>query len=71
MSEILSTDVNISNMVEFGPKKFDFLAKNMGNLFWKEIFYIVKAVMNGAVYTPPEKLILAPLWENPAILNPI
>ena len=25
--------------------------------------------MNGAVYTAPEKLILAPLWENPAILK--
>ena len=71
MSENLSTGVNVPNMVEFGPHKFDFLAKNMGNLFWKEIFYIVKAVMNGAVYTAPEKLILAPLWENPAILNPI
>ena len=39
----------------------------MKNVFWREVFLSVKAVMQGALFSEPEKILLAPFWRNPVI----
>ena len=39
----------------------------MGNLFWREVFVSTMAVMQGAIFCFPEKILLSPFWDNPAL----
>ena len=67
ISKIIGKDTTTVEILNCGPNKLQALGKKMGNLFWKEIFVSVPAVMQGALFCSPEKLLLAPFWDNPAV----
>ena len=67
VSRALETDLTISDIVHFGPSTFTLVGKKMSNLFWKEVFGSVQAVMKGALFCSPEKILLSSFWGNPAV----
>ena len=69
ISQIINEEICIHDILTFGAVKFSTLAKKILNPFWKEVFVSVKTVIQGAICTSPEKLILSPLWDNPGIMR--
>ena len=67
VSEILGYSIGYIDIFKFGPSKFEFIGKKLENLFWKECFISVKVVIRGALLSDPNKIIIAPIWENPAV----
>ena len=58
---------SINQILQLGPTEFNKLAKNIANPFWKEVFAVVRPIMEGAIFTSPEKFLLSPFWGNPQI----
>ena len=54
------------DIVSMGRSSLLSIGKKIGNLFWREIFVSVQAVMKEALSCVPEKILLAPFWGNPA-----
>ena len=63
--KITNEDVEIIDIVQFGPTKLNNIGKKLGNKFWKEVFCSVIPHMQGAIYCYPEKILMAPILENP------
>ena len=58
---------SIMDMLQYGPNMIVNLGKKMGNKFWKQVFGSVTPFMQGALFCHPEKILTAPLWDNPTI----
>ena len=43
------------------------IGKKIKNKFWKEVFCSVTSYMQGAIFCNPEKILVAPFWDNPTI----
>ena len=41
----------------------------MNNKFWKQDLWSVTPFMQGAVFCYPDKMLMAPFWDNPIILR--
>ena len=55
------------NTLQLGPNSLTNIGKKMSNKFWKEVFCAVTPFMQGALFCHPEKLLIAPFWDNPNI----
>ena len=55
----------ICDVMTFGPNALNNIGKSMSNQFWKQIFISVTQFMQGAIFCNPEKILVAPLWDNP------
>ena len=55
------------DFLQLGPNKLVYIGKKMNNKFWKQVFSAVNPFMQGAVFCHPEKIFVAPLWDNPII----
>ena len=67
ISKPLNEKIKISELVFLGPTTLLQLGKKMSNQFWKEVFISIPAVMEGALFCSPEKLLLSSFWGNPAV----
>ena len=67
VSKIMGMQLNTNDILNLGPSTFQAVGKKMDNLFWREIFVSLPAVMQGALFCSPEKILQAPFWGNPAI----
>ena len=61
--------VNISDILQLGPNMLARIGKTFKNEFWKQIFCSVTPFMQGALFCYPEKILIAPIWDNPNILR--
>ena len=52
-----------------GPNALASIGKKFKNPFWKHVFLSVIPLMQGAVLSDPEKIFIAPLWDNKLILR--
>ena len=57
VSKHLNTNTTISELIHLGPTTFQKVGEKFGNLFWKEVFVSVQAVMQGALFCSPEKIL--------------
>ena len=67
VSGIVDSEVAIHEILQFGPNLFTSIGKKMKNDFWKGVFCSVDSFMQGAIFCNPEKIVTAPLWDNPMI----
>ena len=67
INQINNSDKNLSEIMSLGPTKLQTIGKKFKNQFWKEVFVSIIAVMQGAIFSFPEKILLSPFWDNPAI----
>ena len=67
VSIIEGQDVSLTELLNFGPSKFETIGKRIKNKFWRDVFLSVKPVTEGSLDFTPEKIILAPIWDNPSI----
>ena len=65
----LGYSFNISDILQFGPNMLARIGKSFENEFWKQIFCSVTPFMQGALFCNPEKILIAPIWDNPNILR--
>lgn len=50
-----------------GPTKLEYIGKKMANMFWRDVFISVKEKMQGSLLSVPEKIPIAPFWDNTAL----
>ena len=50
-----------------GPSELEKMGKKLSNPFWKDVFTSAKPMLEGALFCYPEKLLMAPFWNNPLI----
>ena len=62
-------DINVCDLMQLGPIKFSSISKNIKNPFWKQVLSTVTPIMQGALFSCPEKLMTAPFWDNRNILR--
>ena len=67
VQKITGNDSSVMDFLQLGPNKLVFIGKKMKNKFWKQVFSGVNPFMQGAVFCHPEKIFIAPLWDNPTI----
>ena len=67
VKKIVDYEANIPEILQFGPNYLSFIGKKLKNNFWKQIMCSVSPFMQGALFCHPEKLVTAPLWDNPQI----
>ena len=67
VSDIFGREVALHEILQFGPNLFTTIGKKMKNNFWKGVFCSVNSFMQGAIFCNPEKIVTAPLWDNPMI----
>ena len=68
-SSILEQDTKICELLQLGPNMINFVGKKMNNQFWKQVLCSVTPFMQGAVFCYPDKMLMAPFWDNPIILR--
>ena len=66
---IIGHFVTVSDILQFGPNEIVRIGKKFDNKFWKQIFCSVVPFMQGALFCYPEKIFIAPIWDNPIILR--
>ena len=59
----------ISELLQEGPIHLSNIGKKMSNKFWKEVFCTINLFMQGALFCYPDKILTAPIWDNPSILQ--
>ena len=64
VSIIEGQDVSLTELLNFGPSKFETIGKRIKNNFWRDVFLSVKSVTEGSLDLTPEKIILAPIRET-------
>ena len=64
---IVGHEVTIPDILRFGASYLNVIGKKMTNKFWKQIFCSVELFMQGALFSYPEKIQIAPIWDNPLI----
>ena len=47
----------------------NYIGKKLSNIFWRDVFCNITLFMQGALFCYPEKIITAPFWDNPSILQ--
>ena len=67
VEKIEGVPVTIVDLLQFGPSKLSAIGKKCSNDFWKQIFCSAGDFMQGALYSIPENVILAPFWNNTII----
>ena len=67
VKNVIGQVVTISDILQLGPNRLNFIAKKIKNKFWSEVLLTVSPTMQGAIFCHPENLITAPLWDNPLI----
>ena len=67
VGDIVGHEVTIPEILQFGPNFLTFVGKKVKNNFWKQVFCAVNPIMQGALFCHPEKIVTAPLWDNPLI----
>ena len=67
VENIVGYQLTISDILQFGPKYLEKIGKSFKNKFWKQIFCSVTPFMQGALFCYPEKIFIAPIWDNPNI----
>ena len=67
VQSIIGNNTSIIDILQSGPNKLTFIGKKMHNKFWKQVFSAVTPFMQGALFCHPEKLFIAPFWDNPSI----
>ena len=69
ISDILGFDVKDLDIIKLGPQRFTFIGNKLKNQLWKTVFLTVAPIMQGAISCYPEKILFAPLWDNPLIVR--
>ena len=64
---IVGHQISSSEIVQLGPNMLNQIGKKFKNKFWKEVFCSVTSYMQGAIFCNPEKILVAPFWDNPTI----
>ena len=64
---LVGYDVKISDILQFGPNKLKCLGGKIKNNFWKQTLSSVTPFMQGALFCYPEKIVIAPIWDNPIV----
>ena len=67
VESLVGHNLTISELLQFGPSNLSTVGKKIENKFWKQVFCSVGLFMQGALFCYPEKLIMAPFWDNPYI----
>ena len=67
MEKVTGTVTSAVDFLQFGPNMIVNIGKKISNNFWKQIFCAVNNFMQGAIFCNPEKIIIAPFWDNPII----
>ena len=67
VQSIVGNNASIIDILQSGPNRLTFIGKKMENKFWKQVFSAVSPFMQGALFCHPEKLLIAPFWDNPSI----
>ena len=67
ISKLMDKEIKVSDLVQLGPITLQQLGKKMGNEFWKEVLTSIPAVMEGALFCFPKKLLISSFWGNPAV----
>ena len=67
VSEVCNIPISIIDFLQLGPNRIVFTGKKLSNPFWKQVFSGVMSFMQGAVFCHPEKILIAPFWDNPMI----
>ena len=69
VKQILGYNVTITDLLQEGPNMLNYIGKKMSNSFWKEVFCNITLFMQGALFCYPEKILTAPFWDNPSVLQ--
>ena len=67
ISKVQNDIVNPSQLLQLGPSLVQNIAKKITNLFWKQVLLSIVNMMEGAIFTYPEKIGNSPFWYNPFI----
>ena len=67
LSLVTNTNFDLFRMLHDGPSKLNQYAKLIKNNFWKEVLMSAAPMLEGAIFSFPEKFLLSPFWENPLI----
>ena len=67
VEKITGNNISIMELMQLGPSMLTNIGKKMTNKFWKQVLCAVTQFMQGALFCYPEKLLIAPFWENPNI----
>ena len=58
---------NFISIFQSGPAKLKWISKKLKNPFWKEILETIEPIQEAALFSYPEKILLASFWDNPLV----
>ena len=67
INNIHGSTISLTDFLQLGPNKIVFIGKKMSNPFWNQVFSGVMPFMQGAIFCHPDKIFVAPFWDNPII----
>ena len=67
--ELQKLNSSIQDLLFSGPSKLLELAKNLGNICWKNLLQHLAFLLKEAIYSNPESFYLFPIWNNPIFKN--
>ena len=69
MQRITGDLFSVSDFIQAGAYRLNFIGKKMHNKFWGEVLLSVAPIMQGAIFCNPEKIYQTTFWNNPKILK--
>ena len=69
VSRLLKSKTNASGLMQHGCCSINDISKKIRNPFWKQVLRTALPVMQGFIFTHPEKILSSPLFMNPLILR--
>ena len=69
VQDILGHDFQTVDFLQLCPLKYKSLNKKINNDFWSQVFATIDPIMQGAIFSYPEKFMLSSWWDNPLILR--
>ena len=67
INRVTSESYTTSDLLQLGPKMLESIGKKLKNNFWSQVLGSTTPFMQGALFCHPEKIVIAPFWDNPSI----
>ena len=69
VSRLLGKKTDAFGLMQHGCCVINDISKRISNPFWKQVLGTALPVMQGSIFTHPEKILFSPLFMNPLILR--